>query len=256
MKWAYGVTTVPSRKDTLLPQTLDSLNKAGFLKPRLFVDGCNSPGQYYKHTDSHYVTTRTTPIGAYGNWVLALWELYIRQTADRYVMFQDDVIICPGTRDYLEECPWPGKCYLNLYTHVENDKLATSKGLTYPTWFESNQLGRGALALVFDAGFLSDLFQQQYFVDHPRSGRKNMVNIDGVVSRAAKNLQVTEYVHHPSLTQHLGLRSSIGKRVHPVSPSFPGEDYNIFEEYRKCKLLSLPDKNSENVEQNDTLGTT
>src|SRR5579872_2050280 len=30
LAWAYGVTTVPARRDTLLPRTLASLRQAGF----------------------------------------------------------------------------------------------------------------------------------------------------------------------------------------------------------------------------------
>ena len=39
MKWAYGITTVPSRRENLFERTLQSLAVAGFDNPRLFVDG-------------------------------------------------------------------------------------------------------------------------------------------------------------------------------------------------------------------------
>ena len=42
-RWAYGVTTVPSRRDNLLPITLGSLRKAGFDKPRLARDAMDAP---------------------------------------------------------------------------------------------------------------------------------------------------------------------------------------------------------------------
>src|SRR6185503_20920621 len=79
--WAYGVTTVPSRRETTLPRTLASLAAAGFASPRLRVDDVENDRLY-----------------APGNWWLLLHELWIRSEggADFYAIFQDDVIAAKG----------------------------------------------------------------------------------------------------------------------------------------------------------------
>jgi hypothetical protein len=97
--WAYGVTTVPSRRNDLLPETLCSLCEAGFDAPRLFVDGDNDPKGWEREfgleTTCRYPTIRT-----HGNWILALSELFIREPhAERYALFQDDLITYRNLRD-------------------------------------------------------------------------------------------------------------------------------------------------------------
>src|ERR1700728_2616698 len=106
MKWAYGVTTVSQRLETLLPKTLDSLCQAGFPTPRLFVDGFPRPET---RSPLPYMS-RCPKIGAYGNWVLGLWELLLRNPdAERFAMFQDDLIASKRLRQYLEGCPYPDR---------------------------------------------------------------------------------------------------------------------------------------------------
>src|SRR6476659_1860086 len=39
MNWSYGITTVATRGQSLLPQTMKSLANAGFDKPAIFLDG-------------------------------------------------------------------------------------------------------------------------------------------------------------------------------------------------------------------------
>ena len=91
--WAVGVTTIHSRLETYLPETLVSLKAGGFGNPRLFVDGAENCGRFIDHEFSLEATLRRPRIGAYGNWLLGLWELYLRNpTVDRYAMFQDDVV--------------------------------------------------------------------------------------------------------------------------------------------------------------------
>ena len=132
LKWAYGITTVETRTDNLLPSTIKSLAKAGFNKPRLFMD---SPSHtFYEHLQ---VTWRTPTVGPLSNWMLGLAELYLREpNAHGYIMFQDDAIFCKNLRKYLEEsfeaCSnallhrnrhFGNPTYYNLYTCPENEEL-------------------------------------------------------------------------------------------------------------------------------------
>src|SRR5437870_5459108 len=111
MKWSYGVTTVPSRRSTLLPKTLQSLRAAGFGEPRLFIDGCKQDEAVgYSCQFRLPITARDPAVRPAGNWILSLWELYIREpVADRYAIFQDDLITYRNLRDYLEACKYPSQ---------------------------------------------------------------------------------------------------------------------------------------------------
>jgi hypothetical protein len=142
VSWASGVTTVPERFQTTLPRTLLSLKNAGFPEPRLFIDGYDrDPGLQLP------TTVRHDRIRVVGNWMLALWELYIRDpSATRYAIFQDDLIAYRNLRLYLERLRYPDQGYCNLYTFPENQRLSAGR----TGWYPSNQLGRGAVALVFD----------------------------------------------------------------------------------------------------------
>lgn len=116
IKWQYGITTVPRRRDDELPRTLHSLALAGFDKPRLFVDGCDDTRSWMNEFGLE-VTPRHPPVKAYGNWLLALAELFIRDpAADRYAIFQDDIIASKNLRKYLDRCTYPVRGYWNLYT--------------------------------------------------------------------------------------------------------------------------------------------
>src|SRR5688500_19007244 len=100
MKWAYGVTTVLARRHDLLPRTLASLRAAGLDQPRLFVDGCTHlEADRLERETKLPVTARYPFVRTACSWILAMYELYLRDRgADRFAMFQDDVIVCKDLR--------------------------------------------------------------------------------------------------------------------------------------------------------------
>lgn len=221
LTWAYGVTTVPERSDTTLPPTLASLALAGFDKPRLFVDGERDTGRA-----DHYATFRYPRVGAYGNWWLSIVELFIRDpNCHRYALFQDDLLCSKNLRQYLEECTYPEKGYLNLYTWPCNQSLAKGR----QGWYESDQKGRGALALVFNRETLMTLLCRPEFVTWPTSPKRNDRKIDGRVVTALTNAGYKEYVHNPTLVMHREGRSAIGLLPHPPATSFRGEEFDCLE---------------------------
>lgn len=224
MKWAYGVTTVPSRRETLLPKTLASLKEAGFSKPRLFVDGADLPSPYDHfelETTLHYPTVRCA-----AQWVLSAWELYARDPwADRYAIFQDDFVTYPHLRDYLESCSYPQKGYWNLFTFPHNHKLAEGK----EGWHPSDQYGKGAVALVFSNPALMNLLTQPHLICRFRSETRGHHSIDGGIVESFRKLGWKEFVHNPSLVQHMGEVSTVSHRNHPQADSFRGENYDARE---------------------------
>lgn len=224
LKWAYGVTTVPERLKDLLPRTLASLRTGGFDQPRLFVDGARELGEYAKFNLE--VTVRYPNIFTYGNWVLALWEIYVRQpNADRYALFQDDLLTYRNLRGYLEHCQYPDKGYWNLYTFPRNQAL--SKGRI--GWYLSDQFGKGAVGLVFSREAVVVLLSQEYLVCRPQNAHRGQRSVDGGVVTAYKKAGWKEYVHNPSLLQHTGKVSSMRSVSHQTAKSFRGEGFDAME---------------------------
>lgn len=240
MKWQYGVTTIPSRRRTTLPGTLQSLKSAGFDQPHLFVDGCDDGPSWRREFDLERVTCRYPAALTAGNWVLSLYELWARDsTANRYAIFQDDFVTYKGLREYLDWSPYPENGYLNLYTFPMNQRLApkTPSGGTVDGWFRSNQLGKGAVALVFDAKAVRALLGQPYIVDRfltvdenpVKGGRRCDRSIDGGIVDALKAKGVAEYCHSPSLVQHVGHESSMNNHGQKQAESFRGEGWDVRE---------------------------
>jgi len=216
-EWSYGVTTVPQRLTTLLPRTLKSLEAAGFDSPRLFVDG--------PYSGPLPATQRESPVGAFGNWMLAAWELYVRQPhAMMYAIFQDDVVLCRGVKEYLERCEYPEKGYLNLFTFATNEHMIFNKPRG---WHRSDQLGKGAVALVFRHEAMVTLLQQAHLVHKPQMIKGNK-NIDGAIQHAmVRQAGFVEYIHNPSLAQHVGRIGTLSNPQHPDAKTFPGETFSV-----------------------------
>ena len=233
--WAVGVTTIHSRLETYLPETLVSLKAGGFGNPRLFVDGAENCGRFIDHEFSLEATLRRPRIGVYGNWLLGLWELYIRNpTVDRYVMFQDDVKCCKNVRPYLERCRYPIQGYWNLYAYpldTTTDAYQSQKPPKVYGWYRSPMRGKGALGLVFSREATLSLLSQGYLAQRamsPGEGRKT--NVDGNVCVAMANAGYAEHLHNPSLLFHTGKVSSIPEEKHLyVDAEFLGEGYDALD---------------------------
>ena len=224
IKWMSGITTVPERFNSLLPQTLQSVTRAGFTIDRVFVDGGGK--QIPSYLDSIPLTLRDPTIRTFGNWVLGIAELYIREpTADRYIMFQDDLVIGLNVKSYLDKCQFPDHGYWNLYTTPESHDLVSDP--TKGGWVKSHQRGRGALALVFDNEGLRKLLSHAHMIDRPRHASRGWRNIDGGIVTAMNKTEYNEYIHFPSLVQHTGHNSSsMSNRQHPLCTNFLGENFD------------------------------
>lgn len=229
-KIAVGMTTVPARRTTTLPDTLASLRRSGFTSLRLFVDGAvrdsETAGCTWRMEFGCEVTLRTGPaVRTFGNFALSLGEVYIREPkADLYLMVQDDVQFCGGLRDYLDRVKLPEDGYCNLYTVPANQRLCPSglKG-----WFRSNQLGKGALALLFTREQVKTLFLTRPFVEKPNAvGPRAWSATDGGVVNAMRHNGVREYCHSPSLVQHTGRESTMDHRWLKTPTDFPGEGWD------------------------------
>lgn len=220
-QWAYGVTTIPSRRHDLLPCTLASLATAGFDKPHLFVDGCSDTHLYDDF--GLQVTLRYPKVRTAANWVLSLWELYLRApNSDWYAIFQDDFVTCLNLRSYLEQCRYLEKGYLNLYTSAYNEKLSNRPY----GWYEVNKQGISATALVFNQKTVKLLLSSNLMINRFQNERTSWRKIDAGISKALSQAGIKEYIHIPSLVQHCGLKSSMGTPELDLSKTFQGEEFD------------------------------
>jgi hypothetical protein len=239
-RWVCGLTTVPERFKELLPRTLKSLEAAGFPKPRLFVDGCESPlAIAEKFRVENQVTTRWPKIRTYGNWVLGLAELFIREpVAEFYAMFQDDFVCVRNLREYLERTLFQSyreRCYWNLYTFPtgpdsakwEQQPPPTADGRELVGFYPSNQRGWGAVALVFHRDAVMTLLSAPHLTKKA-AGTRSWFALDGGVVQSFRDCQPPwrEMIHWPSPTLHTGLKSSMNPKQWEHKTSFPGEDFD------------------------------
>lgn len=258
--WAYGVTTVPERRNDLLPRTLSSLFQGGFSSPHLFIDGERKP---YTEWDILPQVCRYPRIKAVGNFILSMWELLLRYPdADRYIIFQDDIVCCQNLRQYLERVDYRPKSFYNLYLSHHSEKMIpqglrdTRVSHAFVRWFPSKQLCKGALAVMFDRETVTTLLNHRHLTHkvtnpdpNPESLRKRYTNVDGMISEALchkrRGSGFTEYIHYPSLVQHTGGYDIVRKR----NPSIVGNierdsEYFWGEEFDALSLVPSIQKTS------------
>lgn len=233
LRWEYGVTCMPQRFTTTLPTTLLSLQEGGFDSPRLFVDDITEKNkEVLALLDCFPVTYRTPIIKTFGNWYLALIEMYIRHPqADRYAIFQDDIVMSRNVLEYLEHCAFPERGYLNLITYPQNEPLKAAHFPSLPEekrvgWYPSNQRGQGAQGLVFSRDGVVTLMQNIGMVERPQDPVRGWRNIDGGIVNSMKRAGWKEYVHSPSLIRHTGIETTMGNHAQPLDVSFRGEEFD------------------------------
>lgn len=247
MKWAYGVTTIPERREDVLPRTLKSLAAAGFDAPRLFVDGELDPA-WWQSKFHLEVTARWPRVRTLRNWWLSLQELWVREpSADRYAIFQDDLTCVGNLRRYLDKATSAPNAYFNLYTFRDNeewiarDRSAVGWHQACPVnetdkekWRRGEPLdkncwqsGRGALALVFSRSAMEALLTSRFMMMRPTDvTEKGWRNVDGAVVTAMNQDGFREMVHSPSLVQHTGDLSYTRGLPHKKADTFPGERFD------------------------------
>lgn len=251
LNWSYGVTTVPSRRSTLLSPTLESLCRAGFDRPRLFVDDCDDHAGYAREFGLPVSVRERNPNAGHGlrvaaNWHLSLLELYLRDPwAERYAVFQDDFVTIPRLREYLDWVPYPkgGRAYLNLLTFPpdgggQNTKLYQDPPPSpdFVGWYPARRRADGgptgfsATALVFSREAATALLSSRYFVERHTSRTRGHQAVDGGIAEALHEVGIPEYVHWPSLVRHTGHQTSRAESVfkgqYPDQTSFPGEEFD------------------------------
>lgn len=201
--WAVGVTTAP-RRDATLETTLDSVVRAGWSEPRIFMDGTTRlPDRYSKLP----ITWREDSVGAWPSWYMALAELVLHEpNADAYMMLQDDVVLYDreSLREYLERVLWPGErpCLVSLFY----------TGLNSPTgWREARGAWHfSAQGFIFPPGIARALLCD---ADLSRAwlaaSSQTHIPIPEMISEWAQKRAIDVWYANPSLSQHIGNTSTI-----------------------------------------------
>jgi hypothetical protein len=202
--WAVGVTTSPRQRPTL-DACLDSLFRAGWKEPRLFVDSAVTIANRFGDVP---VTIHETRLGAWPNYYLALVELLMREPeADVFMLVQDDVIFDDrhDLREYLEETLWPAY-------PIGAVSLFCSKAYTHPVagWHElEGQWVWGALAFVFPRESAKRFVTNPRVLEHRSDPETGLFNIDIEIGRWAHEQRQPIYFPTPSLAQHIGDTSTL-----------------------------------------------
>ena len=234
-RWVIGVTTAP-REIPVIARTVRSLRSSGWEKEVLWLfaePGSPVPDDVLRSGLARVIHRQHSALGAWGNFYLALAELCVREPlADAFLMLQDDVVFSPGLREYLEEQLWPGPNpgVVSLHTPAH----------FAPTWgtgFFKADVGWGAWgaqAFIFSNAAARKFLGDLNVVGHPvlgiMDGRKN---VDSVVGDWCRRAGREFWLHSPSLTEHIGVRSTLwksaalsGKRV---SADFSGEQTPVLD---------------------------
>jgi len=202
--WAVGVTTAP-RQEPTIDICLDSLARAGWERPWLFVDEGT-------HLADHQlclpVTYRQDKVGAWPNFYLALQELLMRQPdADAYLLVQDDAVFYDreNLREYLESCLWPAEDVAAVSLYCPQPYTRRVSG-----WYRiGGKWIWGALAFAFPNAAARQFVVDHDVFDHRWSGRRKHAQIDAVVGDWALREGTGVYYPVPSLVQHVGQTSTI-----------------------------------------------
>lgn len=210
VQWAAGVTTAP-RKTPTLDTCLRSIERAGWVNIRIFADGeCSVP-------EGYDVTRRTPAAGAFSNWWLSLQELVSRSpNAKWYALFQDDVILCQGVRERVEQLDPKGMLSLYQSFHHPNQKMEE---------FQEGKKFVGALALVIPQSVAHKMVSSSFGLAHRLMKNRQNDYIDGGVGQWCQENKIPLLIHGPSLAQHIGETSTLGHRE-PASATFVGEQFD------------------------------
>ncbi len=208
-EWAVGMTTAPRRQETIA-LCLDSLLRAGWSMPRLFVDSGADIARRFAHLP---VTLHEPALGAWPNYYLGLAELLMREpAADAYLMVQDDGLFYDreDLRQYLEAVLWPDWpiAAVSLYCPMVYTKPDAGWHRLEGRWVY------GAVGFVFPRPSAQRLIADLGVLGHRWSERnEGLANIDVVIGKWAERNKLPLYYPTPSLVQHVGDTSTLWPRA-------------------------------------------
>lgn len=204
---AIGMTTAPRRQPTF-ERSIASLRAAGFheevhvfAEPETFS---NVP--VVSRTRVH---VNAKKLGCFANWKTTLLYLLANTKTAWVMLLQDDAIWAPGAANVLRTMMCdpraPKSGFLSAYT--SSSHTVVSKNFV-DGWNETRAgwLFWGALALCMNREAAEALSKHSRFVKHWDSKA-----LDAVVGASMVDMCRPTYVHVPSLVDHIGVTSTIGR---------------------------------------------
>lgn len=202
--WAVGVTTSP-RKEPTIDICLDSLARAGWKRPWLFVDEGTNLADHQLRLP---VTYRQEKAGAWSNFYLAMQELLMRQPdADAYLLVQDDALFYDGenVREYLDSSLWPDGNIAAVSLYCPEPYTRRRSG-----WHRySGKWIWGAQTFVFPNQAARQFVIDHDVFEHRWAGHLRHAQIDVVIGEWALRNGLNIYYPVPSLVQHIGQTSTL-----------------------------------------------
>lgn len=204
-RWMVGVTTSP-RDPSTVNQTLDSVVRAGWSSPWVFMDGAVQLSPRHRHLP---VTFRESRSGAWPNYFLALSELLHRDPdADAYAVIQDDVLLAnaENLKTYLEEVLWPDPSVGVVSLYCPSVYHQESAG-----WHQLEQKWIwGALAFIFSNESAWAFISDPEVIAHRRSQQfDGLRQIDTTVGQWIRRTKRQILYPVPSLARHIGEQSTL-----------------------------------------------
>ncbi|MBI3865255.1 MAG: glycosyltransferase family 4 protein [Planctomycetia bacterium] len=200
LTWVVGLLTAPRRKP-VIRQTLESLRLSGFDQIHIFAE----PQSELPAADPNLtITVHERRLGNFLNFYSSLTRLLTENpSTDAFAVFQDDIQLARGLRQWCDEQFWPLQAaVVSLFT----PRLHSDRTVGWRLLSPGSQRVCGAQSLVFRRDAL------QRFLTDPQvivSLQHRDQNDDAVVAAWAAREGTGIAYHTPSLVQHVGEVSSL-----------------------------------------------
>lgn len=200
LRWAVGMLTAP-RGAPRIGETIRSVQTAGFGSITIFAE----PESWLpSEAGQHRVVNRSRRLGNIANFYDALATLMEENPgAGAIAMFQDDIRLANGAREWLERELWPGGTgIVSVFTPRAHAGEEIGWRLLKPGYFWT----MGAQGLVIRPDVLVEFLADPQVIASMRRGRDGD---DAVLGSWATRRGLSIAYHTPSLVDHVGHVSSI-----------------------------------------------
>ena len=224
--WAVAITTAP-REGSTLKQTVDSVLNADWV-PMINAE----PGTDLSAIKDYHLPTivNKTRLGVWYNWKQAAKDC-LAYMPDAVLLLQDDIVIHPETKSFVEGLLWPDNCgYISLYTPRHYQQWYDRRPKPFGVYYQETASMWGACALVFHPNVLEKL------LDHPKAtnwlgvppadpskraavmaARRNnpalVQNSDTIIGAIIRRHLKRKMVYiNPSPAEHIAVNSSCGHK--------------------------------------------
>jgi len=199
-----AITTAP-REIPTLNATIKALRGAGY-EDTIYIFA--EPGSMNIYAENVKIYIHKERKGAFNNYDFVL-NWFLTQEEDEIIIMQDDLIVCKNFLELLENRT-KNYGYYNLLTVAENPDV--NEIVTNPGWNRC-WIGRWAWGACYlmQKQVIKRILQNDYYINHKegRSDGNKGEMIDGCISQSLKLMDLPMFYHNPSLTQHIGVSSTL-----------------------------------------------